>query len=96
MGVTQINLGDSTERKCTKYGLAHQIPPDLSVRLKQFFNMCSAIFMKNSFKSVENFEDVAAYSHILKVSAYSHELRNSLTFAIRRTERSGGIWCASP
>ena len=32
MGVTQINLGDSTERKCTKYGLAHQIPPDLSVR----------------------------------------------------------------
>ena len=33
MGVTQINLGDITERKCTKYGLAHQIPPDFSVRL---------------------------------------------------------------
>ena len=32
MGVTQINLDDTPERKCTKYGLAHQIPPDLSVR----------------------------------------------------------------
>ena len=32
MGVKQINLDDSTERKCTKYGLAHQIPPDFSVR----------------------------------------------------------------
>ena len=33
MGVTQFNLDDTPERKCTKYGLALQIPPDLSVRL---------------------------------------------------------------
>ena len=32
MGVTRINLGDITERKCTEYGLAHRIPPDFSVR----------------------------------------------------------------
>ena len=40
MGVTQINLGDSTERKCTKYGLAHQIPSHLSVRRKP--SLCAA------------------------------------------------------
>ena len=45
MGVTQINLGDSTERKCTKYGLAHQIPPDLSVRHMQI--ELNTKFLKN-------------------------------------------------
>ena len=47
MGVTQINLGDSTERKCTKYGLAHQIPPDLSVRRK---SMDKAISLVNGLQ----------------------------------------------
>ena len=32
MGMIQSNQGDSTVEKSTKCGLAHQIPPDLSVR----------------------------------------------------------------
>ena len=52
MGVTQINLDDTPERKCTKYGLAHQIPPDLSVRpmcLPSFLGMDNKTMGKNDW-----------------------------------------------